>query len=213
MGWTRPLRAIAARRDGLGGMQPDATSRWIARRSRAALTAAASAVLFALGGGSLPNAAQADPSPASLTGRWQNVADDDGRSAIHRAIDEAIEPMNFITEPIARGRLRDNNPPVPFLEIRRTDGEVAVQLGRSHRYEAPVGGPATQGTSPAGDDVRVRHRVRDGALVQHVHASRGKSTMVFKPSEDGSHLKVVMTIESSHLPRDVRYTLRFERSK
>jgi hypothetical protein len=171
---------------------------------------AISAVAVALGNPAM--AAHADAKLENLTGRWENLAGDDGKAAIHRAIDEGIEPMSFVTEPIARGRLRDNNPPIPHLRIEPKGDALRVRFGSSHAYRAPVGGEAVAAESPDGEDVKVTHRMRGDALVQRVTAGNGHSTMLFRPVAGGQRLKVTMIIKSSHLPRDIEYTLRFKRA-
>lgn len=177
---------------------------------RAALLSAAAALTLAA---TAVAADVAPEAPDALLGTWRNVAPDDGRAAIARAIDEGVEPMGPLKESIARRKLLENNPPIPRLVIAQAGRVLEVRFGHTHVYRAPLGGHPMTCQSPDGGDVKVTHQLRGDTLVERTSTSKGGSTMLLAPTPNGHRLHITMTIQSPHLPGPIRYRLEMKRAE
>lgn len=168
-----------------------------------------------------PPAAQPAPPPAAapaapvdprtrLAGSFVFVGGDRERAALNAAIDRATEGMNFITGPIARGRLRDRNPIYNTVALRFPAGFIEVVYdGRVFR--APESGANAPGRSITNDPIQVSQRINNGQLVQVITSDSGSKRAEMALSADGNTLSMHITITAGALPRPLRYTLTFRR--
>lgn len=146
---------------------------------------------------------------ARFNGNWRYAGSaSHGREIIERAVVRAVDGMNFITQPIATGRLRDKNPLVRRIDIDATDDSVRVVFDRGRTYR----GQLDQWTDHRfdGDTVRVQFRHRGDALVQLFRTDSGSRRNVYRLKRDG-RLQLDVTVQSGSLPRDMTYTLLYRR--
>lgn len=144
-----------------------------------------------------------------FNGNWRYAGSaSHGRDIIERAVVRAVDGMNFITQPIATGRLRDKNPLVNRIDIDAAGNSVRVVFDRGRTYRGQLG----QWTDHSfdGEQVRVQFRDRDGALVQLFRTDSGSRRNIYRLKSDG-RLQVDITVQSGSLPRDMTYTLLYRR--
>jgi hypothetical protein len=179
-------------------------SPWLSRAALA--TAVLACVLAGAPRGLSAQEGTSEPVEA-LLGSYRNVAEDDGRAAIEAAVDTALEPANAVLRAMARGRILDNNPSVHRLVIERQGQAIQVSYDGTRSYRAALGGAAGVHRAPDGTRVRVRYSVDGGRLVEVVDSGRGHARSTY--AREGEELVMSTIIASPHLPKRVRFRLRF----
>lgn len=175
---------------------------------RALLVALAAVFAFAF-----PGAAQAGH-PAghnvSLDGTYTlNAAASDN---VNAAIDRAVARMNFVTRPIARGRLRRTNQPYQRVVIAHTPQQVRIATDNRAAITTPANGTPVKWRREDGEMFDVSTEWENGKLEQTFKAEDGSRTNVFTVSPDGRTLTMDVTIRSEKLAAPVRYKLVFNRA-
>lgn len=156
----------------------------------------------------LPLAASAQTPSFAGTYRLNAAASDD----VHAAIDAAVRPMNRITRPIARGRLRRTNDAYGRVVIATGGGQNSIQFDERAAIAAPADGTAIRWRREDGEEFDVTQHVSGGRLEQRFVAEDGRRTNVFTLSPDGRTLTMQVTIESPRLQQPLRYRLVYDRS-
>lgn len=145
----------------------------------------------------------------SLAGTYTYVeAESD---AIRPAIDQAVAKMNFITRPIARGRLSKTNQPYHTLTIRSSGSEVTIVRDDLPAIVAPADGNPIKWRREDGEVLDLTTRWADGALEQTFIAEDGQRKNVFALAPDGNTLEMRVTVTSPRLAAPLTYTLRYRR--
>ena len=129
-----------------------------------------------------------------------------GEAIIERAVVAAVDGMNFITQPIATGRLRGKNPLVRSLEFTTTDTHIRVVFDGNRTYRTPIGGWANHTVD--GAQVRVQFRIRGDSIVQLFRSDGGTRRNVYTLLPNGQ-LRLAVTVQSGSLPRDMTYRLNY----
>lgn len=174
------------------------------RRQRLATTLFGMALVAAL-----PLKAHAQGA-SSLNGSFQlNAAASEN---VHDAIDAAVRPMNRITRPIARRRLRGTNAAYSRVVITTSRGQHSIQFDQRAPVVSPADGTAIRWRREDGEEFDVTQRVTNGRLEQRFVAEDGSRTNVFTLSPDGRTLTLQVTIESPRLPDPLVYRLVYDRS-
>ena len=146
---------------------------------------------------------------AALTGRYTYVeAESD---AIKPAIEQAVAKMNFITRPIARGRLTRTNEPYRSLSIQQSAGQVTIVRDAMAPIVAPADGNPIKWTREDGEVLDLTTRWVDETLEQTFIAEDGQRKNVFALSPDGGTLEMQVTVTSPRLAAPLTYTLRYRR--
>jgi hypothetical protein len=160
----------------------------------------------------LAAAAVAGPAPAqerALDGTYTYLeAESD---PIRPAIDRAVARMNFITRPIARGRLTKTNTPYRTLTIGRAEGNISIVTDQRAPIVSPPDGSPIKWTREDGEVFDVTTRWVEGALEQTFVAEDGQRKNVYVLAADGSTLEMRVTVTSPRLAEPVSYTLRYRR--
>jgi hypothetical protein len=159
--------------------------------------------LGALGG--LPAQAQ----NATLPGVYTN--DRQTGDGIAKAIDAAVETMNFITRPVARSRLKKTNAPHRRVTIATGEQEITVAFDANQPVRMPADGHTAKWTREDGEVFDVSAQWSGDKLVQTFKAEDGQRTNTFVLGADGRALSVQVEVTSPQLPAPVRYELAFER--
>ncbi|HEX6926863.1 MAG TPA: hypothetical protein VF167_15680 [Longimicrobiaceae bacterium] len=166
---------------------------------------AIAALGFALVAGSALPAAAQNP---DLTGTFALVeAESDDVKA---AIEQAVRGMNFITRPIARGRLTRTNVPYRTIRIEQSGDQVTIVTDERPIVATADGNPM-KWTREDGEVLDLTTRWADGALEQTFVADDGQRTNTFTLSADGGTLEMRVVVASPRLDRPVEYTLRYRR--
>jgi hypothetical protein len=156
-------------------------------------------------------AAELPDSGDHLTGTWTNAASDRGLSGIKQGIEEGLAGLFGLGKRVARSRLLEANPPIATLELAVTDQRIRVNLGRG-RNTGAAPQVWTKATSAAGDPIKIRYSIAaDGVLNMESMGARGAAHHTFLVSHDGNRLRQDVTVESSRLPNDIRYSLEYRR--
>ncbi len=151
--------------------------------------------------------AAADQGPARFNGTWRYAGSpSSGQQIIERAITRAVDGMNFITQPIATGRLRDKNPLVRRIDINLTSTDARVVFDGNRTYRGQLN-TWTNHTFD-GDTVRVEFRHRGDSIVQLFRTDSGTRRNVYRLMPNGQ-LRLEVTVQSGSLPRDMTYRLNY----
>jgi hypothetical protein len=131
---------------------------------------------------------------------------------VKAAIDAAVAKMNFVTRPIARGRLTKTNQPYQKLEIAFTPSQVTVITDSRAPIVTPANGSPIKWTREDGEKFDVSTTWSDGKLVETFKAEDGQRVNTFSLSPDGNVLSMHVTVTSPKLSAPLTYTLRYRRS-
>lgn len=131
---------------------------------------------------------------------------------INAAIDRAVEHMMFIARPIARHRLRVNNPLPQTLELDVRPDSVVIVRGNEGRAALPRDGTAVPWRSLGGDQCQVSATLVGDTLTEHVVAHGGESEARYVFLDGGQRIRQEVRITSSHLPQPVVYSVTFARA-
>ena len=161
-----------------------------------------------------PPAAQPAPAPdprARLAGTYSYAGGARERQALEQAIERTIADMNFITKPIARGRLRDKNPVHPTITIQFPAGLIDVRMAGRSPLRSPDNGSPAPGQGLSNEAIRVTQRIQGATLVTATTSDEGGRRIEFTPAPDGRSLVVRVTVTSPRLPMPLRYQLTYRR--
>lgn len=149
------------------------------------------------------------PGPERFNGTWRYAESAQrGRDIIERAVVRAVHGMNFITQPIATGRLRGKNPLVQRIEINLTATNARVVFDGSRTYRGAL--DAWTPHTFDGETLNVQFRQRGDALVQLFRSDGGSRRNVYRLMPNGT-MRLEVTLQSSSLPRNMTYTLTYRR--
>lgn len=144
---------------------------------------------------------------AGLSGTYKYVPEQS--SDISQAIDVAVEKMNFIKRPIARGRLAKTNAPYQLIRVQMDASDVEITYDNRKPIRMPLDGRPIKWTRDDGEVCDVSARIEGGGLVQTYQAEDGKRVNSFELGADGRlHLKV--EVSSPQLPQPMRYELVYQ---
>jgi hypothetical protein len=163
--------------------------------------------------GAAPAAAD-DATPAAanpLAGKWTLASPDTSQKRVNAAIDKAVEDMNFVTRPIARGRLQDTNKVIKRLSIETKGSDYTIAFG-PRSYTATLDAPPKTVKGMTGDPLKLTLTRTGDVLVQRFVGEDGDGREnQFTVGKDG-RLSMKVRVFSGSLPKDIVYTLTFERA-
>lgn len=154
-----------------------------------------------------PAGLRAQPAPLQGTYAFVAAESDD----VGRAIQRATAEMNFVTRPIARGRLRRTNVPYGTITLAQTTSQVTVTSDERAPIVTPADGTPIRWTREDGEVFDVHTRWLDGSLEQTFAAEDGQRINLFSLSPDGRTLTMRVTVTSPRLPEPMVYSLRYRR--
>jgi len=152
----------------------------------------------------VPLAAQA---PGALVGTWKLAAVPD----LPRIIEQATAPMNFVTRPIARARLKKTNSAYRQVVINCSPAEVTIQYEDRAAQHMPASGQAVPWTREDGEKFMISARVDGQDLIQTYKAEDGERINVFHVDPATGALSLGVTVKSPRLPAPVTYALPYRR--
>ena len=153
----------------------------------------------------VPAAAQGPSLPGTYT--YLEAESD----AVRPAIEQAVARMNFITRPIARGRLVRTNVPYQTITIRREGDQVTVITDDRAPIVATADGNPMKWTREDGEVLDLTTQWVDERLEQTFVAEDGQRKNVFSLGPDGDTLEMQVTVTSPRLSAPLTYTLRYRR--
>ena len=134
-----------------------------------------------------------------------------GSGDINRAIESAIARMNFITRPIARGRLRRTNIPYERLNLAITPSQITTVVDGGKPVVTPSSGTFVKWRREDGETFDVSTRWQGESLSQTFRAEDGQRENVYTLGADGSTLTLAVTLTSPRLPGPVKYSLTYRK--
>ncbi|HWS72679.1 MAG TPA: hypothetical protein VN605_11220 [Thermoanaerobaculia bacterium] len=127
------------------------------------------------------------------------------------AIESQTASMNFITRPIARGRLKKTNPAYETIGIAFPTNNISVALDQRKPIVFPASGTAVKWTREDGEKFDLSGHVTNGVLTQTFVAEDGRRTNTYTLSPDGKMMTLNVKVESPRLPKPVTYKLVYHR--
>jgi hypothetical protein len=174
------------------------------RRQRTSVVALALALAATL----VPTLGSAQES--SMRGTW--TLNRQASDNVATAINTAVARMNFVTRPIARGRLTRTNAPYTRVEIGYTQERVTLKYDERAPMVSPANGTPVQWRREDGEMLQLSTEWENGRLEQTFKAEDGQRVNTFSISEDGRVLSLDVTVSSPRLPQPLHYKLVFNRA-
>ena len=143
-----------------------------------------------------------------LAGHW--VMDRAHSDDVNRAIDTAVAKMNFVTRPIARGRLRKTNMPYQVVTLAFSANSSSIITDQRAAIVLPASGAAVKWTREDGEVFDVSGKLVNDVLVQTFTAEDGQRVNRWSVGADGKMILDV-TVSSPRLPVPLRYKLAYNR--
>ena len=153
----------------------------------------------------------AQTTPASLAGTYRYAAQESDN--INQAIEAAVARMNFVTRPVARGRLKKTNSAYQTISIAHSPQEVRIVTDQRAPIVTPANGTPIDWTREDGEKFKVSTAWQNGALEQTFRADDGQRVNHYSLSPDGNTLSMRVTVTSPRLSRPLVYTLRYHRAQ
>ncbi|MBL8269959.1 hypothetical protein [Steroidobacter sp.] len=141
---------------------------------------------------------------SGLTGNYKFVPAQSGDVA--QAIDKAVEGMNFIKRPIARGRLSKTNTPYQHIRIEIGASEVEIAYDTNKPIRVPLDGQSIKWTRDDGEVFDVSATFDGSKLLQTYKATDGTRVNSFSKDSTGS-LRLEVEVSSPQLSQPVKYAL------
>lgn len=153
----------------------------------------------------LPASAQ----QASLKGTWRYDAS--ASDNVAQAINTAVQRMNFVTRPIARGRLTRTNQPYQRVTVDFSSSQVTVTTDGRDPIVSPANGTPIKWTREDKEVLDVSTEWENGVLEQTFKAEDGQRVNRYSVGADGK-MTMEVTITSPRLPRPLVYKLVYNRA-
>lgn len=135
------------------------------------------------------------------------------RQVVDRAIEQAVDAMNFFARPLARSQLKDNTPLNPRIDLLfGDDGRITVMFdGDAQRRYTSRPGRTVRVSSPGGDAMRMTQRFHDdGRLEQVFETDLGTRWNVYQATGDGQ-MRLSATSQGMMMPQPVHFTFDYAR--
>ncbi len=137
----------------------------------------------------------------------------DSSDNIPKAIDHVVSHMNFIVRGIARGRLTKINPMPHQVRVDLETDTVSVAFDAGNPVVTPLNGDTVAWRNPLTGETNHAHVAVAGDTVrQTIVAPDGERENALIFSDDGSHVRLRVTVTSHKLPRPLTYELLFRAS-
>ena len=131
---------------------------------------------------------------------------------VDKAIATAIKDMNFVTRPIARGRLQKTNQPYKQVTIATAGANTVVTIDQQPPRQAPSTGTPVDWTRADGEKFKLSMSWDGGSLVESFKAEDGQRVNTYTLSPDGSVLTMNVRITSPRLSKPLTYKLAFRKA-
>ena len=141
------------------------------------------------------------------------VLDRKASDNVEKAIQAAVKDMNFITKPIARGRLNKTNQPYQRVIIATAGANTVITIDSLPPRQAPSNGTPIDWKRPAdGEKMKLSMKWDGGHLVETFKPEDGQRVNEYVLSPDGSTLTMHVTITSPRLPKPLKYNLVYRKA-
>jgi putative oxidoreductase len=156
-----------------------------------------------------PTGATKLPPAGSYTYILAADSSDDVRGAVNRT----VEPMSFITRPIARGRLNATNPTPQDVKVDILGDTLSVGFDGGTPVVTPLDGATVPWQSSLTHETYQCHATVQGDTVsQSITAPDGVRQNSYLFIDGGNRLRLRVTVTSHRLPGPLVYDLLFRRT-
>ncbi len=158
----------------------------------------------------VPNQGLSEDSPARpFVGSYAHVGGDSERAAVDKAIEEGIATLSPpLVRGVARSRLNAANKVPKQLVFLAYDGWFEVQVD-GRRYAARADGSPYKVETSTGDVMDLRYKF--GSTLEQSFSDPAKARVNTFELKD-NRLIMHVRVSASLLPKDITYTLTFERA-
>ncbi len=133
------------------------------------------------------------------------------QTALEASIEDTIDDMNFITRPIARGKLKKSNAIFKKITLVVADDTVEIQLdSRKSIRTKSDGKDVTKWKRDDGDEFKITQKRESNHITQTYRGEDGSKTMDYNLSSDHKKLTIIIQVKSDKLPKPLTYTLRYK---
>lgn len=174
------------------------------RRQRTSVVALA----LALAALALPAAGSAQEASMRGTFTLNRQASDN----VLTAINTAVARMNFVTRPIARGRLNRTNQPYNRVVIDFNTSQVTITFDNRAPIQSPANGTPIRWTREDGEVLNVSTEWENSTLEHTFAAEDGQRVNTYSISADGNTLTMNVRVTSPRLPQPLTYKLVYNRA-
>jgi hypothetical protein len=133
------------------------------------------------------------------------ILDETDSDNVNEAIEDAVGKLNFLTQDIARWRLKKLNPAYHQVAITSSPNEISVTVDDQPPLRAPATGTAVPWVSPDGRKVNVSMELAGRRLEQTFTSADGHRVNDYTLSPDGRTLTMQVTETSPQLPQGITY--------
>ena len=133
------------------------------------------------------------------------------QKALEAAIEDTIDDMNFITRPIARGKLKKSNSLFKKITLVVTEDTVEIQLdSRKSIRTKSDGKDVTKWKRDVGDEFKITQKREADHITQIYKGEDGSKVVDYNLSSDHKKLTMIIQVKSNKLPKPLTYTLRYK---
>ena len=120
-------------------------------------------------------------------------------------IEDAVGKLNFLTQDIARERLKKLNPAYRQVAITSSPNEISVTVDNQPPLRAPAKGAPVAWVSPDGEKVNVSMQLEGRRLAQTFTSAEGRRVNDYTLSPDGRTLTMQVRETSPRLSQSITY--------
>ena len=131
---------------------------------------------------------------------------------VDKAIAAAVKDMNFVTRPIARGRLQKTNQPYGRVTIATAGANTVVTIDNKPPRQAPANGTPVDWTREDGEKFKLSMSWQNGQLTESFKAEDGQRENTYVLSPDGATMTMYVKVSSPRLSKPLTYKLLFRKA-
>jgi hypothetical protein len=124
---------------------------------------------------------------------------------MNEVIEHAVGKLNFLTQDIARERLKKLNPAYRQVAITSSPNEISVTVDNQPPLRAPAKGAPVAWVGPDGGKVNVSMQVAGRRLAQTFTSADGRRVNDYTLSPDGRTLTMEVRETSPRLSHSITY--------
>ena len=140
---------------------------------------------------------------SSLDGTY--ILDETDSDNMNEIIEDAVEKLNFLTQDIARARLKKLNPAYRRVAISSSPNEISVTTDNQPPLRTPANGAPVAWIDPGGGKVNASMRLAGRRLAQTFTSADGRRVNDYTLSPDGRTLTMQVTETSPRLSQTIKY--------
>ena len=133
------------------------------------------------------------------------ILDETDSDNVNEVIEIAVEKLNFLTQDIARARLKKLNPAYRQVAISSSPNEISVTVDNQPPLRTPAKGAPVAWIGPGGGKVNASMQLAGRRLAQTFTSADGRRVNDYTLSPDGRTLTMEVTEASPRLSQTIKY--------